>query len=273
MKPSINRSQVSSTDANYLKDQNDRVCIEMKGRLFSIPRHDYDRLIAEQANDKPEDRIRLIHAGPKKKPPSTLHGEITTLEASTTGAHCSERSEASLSSHRPAPTESDRTITKPENNAKPSTEQLFSRTSSGFTLSKEAIIEKPVDKNSPKRSFVKFKNNLYLGTTESDNSLTPKSPVEMTKKLFQLRSSVVNTIDQFIDQIETDHDYGNSAAGEEKKHPLHPSGDGSTLDYRKENLQLLNTESFARNIREIRTKLYREIGTLVNRLKDLDSLE
>ena len=48
MKPSINRSQVSSTEANYLKDRNDRVCIEMKGRLFSIPRHDYDRLIVEQ---------------------------------------------------------------------------------------------------------------------------------------------------------------------------------------------------------------------------------
>ncbi|KXJ84551.1 hypothetical protein RP20_CCG000021 [Aedes albopictus] len=266
MKPSINRSQVSSAEANYLKDQNDRVCIEMKGRLFSIPRHDYDRLIAEQANDKPEDRIRLIHAGPKKKPPSTFHGEMTSLAASTSGAHCSK---ASI----PVSTESDRTIVKSEDNAKPSTEQLFSRMSSGLTLSKETIIEKPADENSLKRSFVKFGNNLNLGSTESVNNLKPRSPAEMTEKLFQLRSSVVNTIDQFIDQIETDHDYGNSAAGEEKKHPLHPGGDGSTLDYRKENLQLLNTESFARNIKEIRTKLYREIGTLVNRLKDLDSLE
>nr|XP_029716484.1 uncharacterized protein LOC115259815 [Aedes albopictus] len=270
MKPSINRSQASSTEANYLKDQNDRVCIEMKGRLFSIPRHDYDRLIAEQANDKPEDRIRLIYAGPKKKPPSTFHGEMTSLAASTSGAHCLE---ASVSSQRPVPTESDRTIVKSEDNAKPSTEQLFSRTPGGFTLSKETIIEKPADENSLKRSFVKFGNNLNLGSMESVNNLTPRSPVEMTEKLFQLRSSVVNTIDQFIVQIEADHDYGNSAAEEENKHPLHPGGDGSTLDYRKENLQLLNTESFARNIKEIRTKLYREIGTLVNRLKDLDSLE
>ncbi|XP_021694412.1 uncharacterized protein LOC110674644 [Aedes aegypti] len=255
MNPSINQKSASSTNEERQHNPKGRVCVQMKGRLFSIPREDYERLKAEQKNgDEQGDHIRLISIGHCSKPLPA-----SSLESTTTG-------------YPRTPKTYNHSINT-EDNTKPSMEHLFSRTSSGLTISKETLIEESSEQTSPKEHPV-VPNNPEL---PHEDQRPPKPSVEMTEKLIQLRSSVVRTIDQFINQIETDHnvDDGNTAEGNafSGSIPLHPSGDGLSLDYRKQNQQVLSTESFARNTKVIRTKLYREIDTLVKRLQDLDSLE
>lgn len=146
-----------------------------------------------------------------------------------------------------------------------------------FTLenmveSKETVIEQPVTKKTSHPSAPeeqRLKSSSTLGAASAE-SLQAQKSLEVTEKLFQLKSKVVNLIDQTINQIESEQDI--TGEGPSRTIPLHPSGDGSELDYRALNLQVLETDSFARNRKEIRTKLYREIKTVLKRLEDLETL-
>lgn len=172
------------------------------------------------------------------------------------------RQTMSQSSYTPEATSS---IKKTEEDPQ-SSETIF--TLDDLTESKETVVEQSITREPHPNVSRKASRSFGEPSVES---LQKRKPEEVTVKLFQLKSKVVNLIDQTISQIESNED--SPGEDHEKSIPLHPSGDGSTLDYRSRNLEVLKTDSFARSRKDIRTKLYREIRVVLKRLEDLDSLE
>lgn len=114
-------------------------------------------------------------------------------------------------------------------------------------------------------------------TPASSSTITSakgEPPAAIADSLLQLKSSVVDLIDKTISDIET-----KQQLQQEKEQPaaafLHPGGDSNAKValHRMQNLQVLKTESFAQSKRDVRKKLYREIETILVRLKDMDFLE
>ncbi|XP_055591324.1 uncharacterized protein LOC129743364 [Uranotaenia lowii] len=115
---------------------------------------------------------------------------------------------------------------------------------------------------------------------------------EVAEKLSQLKTQVANLIDQTIDQIQSEQKLATlsqsqsqmveSSSFKDGLPPQNGGGDGELyyqqpkedqpMDHRAKNVQLLQSESFAQSKTELRKKLYSEIETVLERLKDLEKL-
>ncbi|XP_062558283.1 uncharacterized protein LOC134223159 [Armigeres subalbatus] len=240
MESSENPKPAISANKNH-EDREERVCVRYEGRLFSIPRGDYERRISEPDGNN----IQLVYAAPKfrtKKLAFELGDKHVTEDPSTASLFQSSTNDQLAAS---------------TDNKSSSLESILSRTASGVALGKESFSEKPAET---------YQQNMEMPSTENVPS---KSSKVIANKLYQLRSSVVRTIDQYIQHIETEQEPTGPDCS-----TLHPDGDGSMmLEYRKRNMQVLKTDSFVRAKKQIRTKLYREIDALVKRLHDLESAD
>ncbi|XP_039439327.1 uncharacterized protein LOC120420378 [Culex pipiens pallens] len=130
-------------------------------------------------------------------------------------------------------------------------------------------------------ALTESRQTLQPGPTSSSTRTITSSkgepPAAIADSLLQLKSSVVDLIDKTISDIETKQ----QQQQQEKEQPaaaafLHPGGDSNGAKvalHRMQNLQVLKTESFAQSKRDVRKKLYREIETILVRLKDMDFLE
>ncbi|XP_065074581.1 uncharacterized protein LOC135698505 [Ochlerotatus camptorhynchus] len=288
-------------DTSEEQQEEDRVSIEYNGRYFSIPRSHYERRLTPEDFNQSDELIRLRSAGASGRSAKTV--SYADKQDAQVKASDTQRSKTSTS-RPPLATEPlqwrtslDQSLNFLENlegnfrqsMSQPSApsdqksppkiveENKGSNVESIFTLenmieSKQTIIEQPITKKTSLPSAPdeqRLKSSSTLGAPSAE-SLEARKSMEVTEKLFQLKSKVVSLIDQTINQIESEQDF--TGEGPSKAIPLHPSGDGSKLDYRALNLQVLKTDSFARNRKDIRTKLYREIKTVLKRLEDLESL-
>uniref|UniRef100_A0A182M7D3 Uncharacterized protein n=1 Tax=Anopheles culicifacies TaxID=139723 RepID=A0A182M7D3_9DIPT len=137
-------------------------------------------------------------------------------------------------------------------------------------------------------------SNMFddLHTSKVTNPVNPLVSSSAAKVLSELKEEVTRLIDESILKIE--HEWVESKresndgtceavppvatmdtakCAEEPSNNLHPDGDRSQLTHREQNLQVLHTEIFRTNKRLTRMKLLNEIRELVERLKDLETLE
>nr|XP_019931788.2 uncharacterized protein LOC109622037 [Aedes albopictus] len=271
----------------------DTVEFRYKGQLFSIPRSEYNRPLTQQEVEQPDcagsgELFRLVSDGRTHPSSSVQSKKEMSAESSKARFNQGDAGHQSLKMKN-ALDESlqffknledsfRQTANLPEENSSKKTEEEDPiATDNIFTLedlveSKETIIEQPITKNLSQQTV--SRSDSCKIPKPSTESLKLRKPEEVTVKLFQLKSKVVNLIDQTISQIES-NEGGTAGVGDHPSSsiPLHPSGDGSTLDYRQRNLEVLKTDSFVRSRKDIRSKLYREIRTVLKRLEDLDMLE
>ncbi|XP_058454373.1 uncharacterized protein LOC131432246 [Malaya genurostris] len=296
-------SQGSNTWAANPKSE-DFVQVNYKGKDYSIPRSEYNRRLTKEDCEKSgingleTDSLKtmyskLPHSGnnqlnngniAKTRPRSTdyvkndstaeFRKSFEKSQKSHLDQYVNEFKKSMMKSTVPSPSN---IVTKEKLNEsapkeKPQIEHIY--TLEDMVESKETVIELPVSKKRSLESSVSFvefpkpescKSSATVAV-KSIESFDPKTCQEVTEKLCQLKSNVVNLIDQTINQFESEQQLGAGIS-------LHPSGDGSKPNHRIENLKVLKTDSFAQNKSEIRMRLYGEIEMAIGRLKDFELLE
>ncbi|XP_053663717.1 uncharacterized protein LOC128712876 [Anopheles marshallii] len=127
---------------------------------------------------------------------------------------------------------------------------------------------------------------------QATNPLHPVVSSSAAKVLSELKEEVTRLIDESIQKIEREWVQNSNAAKDvpceaippeatidsvpcavDTSINLHPDGDRGQLSHRELNLQVLHTEQFVTSKRQTRMKLLNEIRELVERLKDLETLE
>ncbi|XP_062551262.1 uncharacterized protein LOC134216378 [Armigeres subalbatus] len=292
----VSRGQEKETDPN------DCVSFEYKGRTITMSRQEYERPFTKQEIElskyhKSDGNIllkstvdsrtkpsALNHSKPNQssnakrlQPCSSTYPSSTTLtQKETNGMDESLEYFENLERKFRQSLNVPQTTMAEELSSKKNDENKIHSEDNIFTLddlieSKETVIEhpntsKPSLQNTIASDIYEPSSTTNIADATSIDSMKVRKSEEVTVKLVQLKSKVVNLIDQTISQIES---------GENLSKPpvLHPSGDGSTLDHRAQNFEVFKTDSFIRSRKEIRTRLYREIRTVLKRLEDLDKLE
>ncbi|XP_049299622.1 uncharacterized protein LOC125772207 [Anopheles funestus] len=129
-------------------------------------------------------------------------------------------------------------------------------------------------------------------TSKATNPVHPVVSSSAAKVLSELKEEVTRLIDESIHKIELEWVQNSKTVadatceavppeatmdsiqcGEDTSRNLHPDGDRGQLTHREQNLQVLHTELFATSKRQTRMKLLNEIRELVERLKDMETLE
>ncbi|XP_052895702.1 uncharacterized protein LOC128302895 [Anopheles moucheti] len=127
---------------------------------------------------------------------------------------------------------------------------------------------------------------------QATNPINPVVSSSAAKVLAELKEEVTRLIDVSIQKIELEWVQNSNAAkdapceavppeatidsvlcAQATSKSLHPDGDRSQLTHREQNLQVLHTEQFMTCKRQTRMRLLNEIRELVERLKDLETLE
>ncbi|XP_040158473.1 uncharacterized protein LOC120897562 isoform X1 [Anopheles arabiensis] len=131
------------------------------------------------------------------------------------------------------------------------------------------------------------------GCTPKLPSINPAVSCSAAQVLSELKEEVTRLIDESIEKIEQNWTHSSKLdseavretvpepelmtepvkAAEDLTKQLHPDGDRGLLPHREQNLQVLHTELFETSKQQTRMKLLNEIRDLVERLKDMETLE